>query len=122
MSISAVPAHLVGLEFSAELPRPEPEQGAATLIISGDDPGAKGTQRFEVFTGLGRRREWSPEVKVSIVAGRYAGAETVSAVARRLRFGPFKLCTWRRDLRRRLETREWPFLPQSRKLRSWQQR
>jgi transposase len=63
------------------------------MIISGDDPVSKGAQRFEVFTGAGKRREWPPEVKASIVAECYSGRDGVSAVARRhgldpLRFTP----------------------------------
>ena len=53
------------------------------MIISGDDPVSRGAQRFEVFTGAGKRREWPPEVKASIVAECYSGREGVSAVARR---------------------------------------
>ena len=44
-----------------------------------DDAGTSGVQRFEVFTGAGKRRDWPPEVKVSIVAESYAGTETVCA-------------------------------------------
>ena len=53
------------------------------MIISGDDPASKGAQRFEVFTGAGKRRDWPPEVKAAIVAECYSGREGVSAVARR---------------------------------------
>lgn len=53
------------------------------MIISGDDPVSKSAQRFEVFTGAGKRRDWPPEVKASIVAECYSGREGVSAVARR---------------------------------------
>ncbi|PUE89278.1 IS66 family insertion sequence hypothetical protein, partial [Xanthomonas hortorum pv. hederae] len=42
------------------------------MIISGDAPVSKGAQRFEVFTGSGKRREWPPEVKASIVAECYS--------------------------------------------------
>jgi len=73
------------------------------MIISGDDPGTKGAQRFEVFTGAGKRREWPPAVKASIVAECYSGAETVSAVARRHGLAPSQLFAWRRDLCKRLE-------------------
>ncbi|MEJ2458407.1 MAG: tyrosine-type recombinase/integrase [Novosphingobium sp.] len=45
------------------------------MIISGDDPASKGAQRFEVFTGAGKRRDWPPEVKASIVAECYSGRE-----------------------------------------------
>ena len=40
-------------------------------------------QRFEVFTGAGRRRSWSPEEKATIVAESLADGETVCGVARR---------------------------------------
>ena len=33
-----------------------------------DGTGTSGVQRFEVFTGAGKRRNWPPEVKVSIIA------------------------------------------------------
>ena len=73
------------------------------MIISGDDPVSRGAQRFEIFTGAGTRREWPPEVKVSIVAECYAGREGVSAVARRHGLDPSQLYAWRRDLRKRFE-------------------
>ena len=38
------------------------------MMITSDDPVSKGAQRFEIFTGAGKRREWPPEVKASIVA------------------------------------------------------
>lgn len=68
-----------------------------------DDAGTSGVQRFEVFTGAGRRRDWPPEVKVSIVAESYAGTETVCAVARRHGLSPSQLFTWRRELRKQME-------------------
>jgi transposase len=73
------------------------------MIISGDDPVSKGAQRFEVFTGAGKRRDWPPEVKASIVAECYSGREGVSAVARRHGLDPSQIYAWRRDLRKRLE-------------------
>lgn len=73
------------------------------MIISGDDPVSKGAQRFEVFTGAGKRREWPPEVKASIVAECYTGREGVSAVARRHGLDPSQVYAWRRDLRKQLE-------------------
>ena len=48
-----------------------------------DDAGTSGVQRFEVFTGAGRRRDWLLEVKASIVGKSFSGLETVCAVARR---------------------------------------
>lgn len=73
------------------------------MIISGDDPVSRGAQRFEVFTSAGKRREWPPEVKASIVAECYSGREGVSAVARRHGLDPSQVYAWRRDLRKQLE-------------------
>ncbi len=73
------------------------------MIISGDDPVSRSAQRFEVFTGAGKRREWPPEVKASIVAECCSGREGVSAVARRHGLDPSQVYTWRRDLRKQLE-------------------
>ena len=56
-------------------------------------------RRFEVFTGSGRRREWSPEEKARIVAESYEAGETVCAVARRYALSPQQLFTWRRAAR-----------------------
>lgn len=56
-------------------------------------------RRFGVFTGAGRRREWSDEAKASIVAETCSGQESVSAVARRHGLGHSQLFTWRRQLR-----------------------
>lgn len=70
-----------------------------------DDAGTRGVQRFEVFTGKGRRRDWPPEVKASIVAESYSGQETVCAVARRHGLSPSQLFTWRRELRKQMEDR-----------------
>jgi transposase len=53
-------------------------------------------RRVEVFTGAGRRRTWTAEEKVGIVAESYADGETVSAVARRHALTPQQLFGWRR--------------------------
>jgi transposase len=71
--------------------------------MSYDDAGTSGVQRFEVFTGAGKRRDWPPEVKVSIVAESYSGQESISAVARRHGMIPSQLFTWRRELRKQME-------------------
>jgi transposase len=56
-----------------------------------------------VFTGAGRRRDWSPEVTASILAESFSGHETVCSVARRHGMSPSQLFTWRRQLRRQTE-------------------
>lgn len=73
------------------------------MKMSCDDAGTSEVQRFEVFTGAGKRRDWRPEVKASIVAESYSGAETACAVARRHGLSPSQLFTWRREFRQRLE-------------------
>jgi transposase len=73
------------------------------MTMSCNDAGTSGVQRFEVFTGAGRRRDWPPEVKVSIVAESYSGQESISAVARRHGMIPSQLFTWRRELRKQME-------------------
>lgn len=70
------------------------------MIIPGDDPVSKGAQRFEVFTGAGRRRDWPPEVKAAIVAACWPGGEPVSAVARRHAVDPSQIYGWRKELAR----------------------
>ena len=65
---------------------------------------SRGAQRFEIFTGGGKRRDWPPEVKSSIVAECYSGREGVSAVARRYGLAPSQVYAWRRDFRKQLET------------------
>jgi transposase len=57
-------------------------------------------RRLEVFTGAGRRRRWSREQKAQVIAESYAGAESVSAVARRHGLTAQRLFAWRRDTRR----------------------
>ena len=42
------------------------------MTMSCDDTGTNGVQRFEVFTGPVKRRDWPPEVKASIVAESYS--------------------------------------------------
>lgn len=56
-------------------------------------------RRIEVFTGAGRRRNWSDDEKAAIVAESHAGADTVCGVARRYGLTPQQLFTWRRVAR-----------------------
>jgi len=74
------------------------------MIIPCDDPVSKGAQRFEIFTGKGKRREWPREIKAAIVAECYAGGERVGAVARRHGLDPSQVYAWRKDLRKELES------------------
>jgi transposase len=72
------------------------------MIIPIDDPASKGAQRFEIFTGKGKRRDWPPQVKASIVAECFASSEGVCAAARRHGLDPSQVYAWRKDLRRQL--------------------
>jgi transposase len=68
-------------------------------------------RRMEVFTGAGRRRNWSPEEKAAIIAESYVEGETVCGVARRHGLTAQQLFTWRR-LARVTRTAETPaFVP-----------
>ena len=57
-------------------------------------------RRFEVFTGAGRRREWSAMDKARIVAESHEPGAEVSEVARRYALTPQQLFIWRRWARR----------------------
>lgn len=76
------------------------------MTMSCKDAGSSGVRRFEVFTGAGKRRDWPPEVKASIVAESYSGKQSVRAVARRHGMSASQLFTWRRLLRKEMEERE----------------
>jgi transposase len=70
-----------------------------TLKSSDEEP----VRRFEVFTGSGRRREWSDKRKAEIVAESYEPGVKVCTVARRHGLTPQQLFTWRRLARKPLE-------------------
>jgi transposase len=53
-------------------------------------------RRIEVFTGAGRRRNWSGEEKSAIVAESYSSGDTVCGVARRHGLTHSQLFAWRR--------------------------
>jgi len=57
-------------------------------------------RRIEVFTGAGRRRNWSAAEKAAIVAESYDSGTTVCGVARRHGLTPQQLFAWRRQARR----------------------
>ncbi len=65
--------------------------------------GAGPAQRLEIFTGAGRRRDWTAEQKASIVAESFEGGALVSQVARRHGLTPQQLFAWRRQARRGAE-------------------
>lgn len=69
------------------------------MTISEQSRDVDPVRRFEVFTGVGRRREWPPEEKAPIVAESYAVGETVSAVAPRYALPPQQLFAWGRTAR-----------------------
>ena len=59
-------------------------------------------RRIEVFTGAGRRREWSPDQKATIIAESYRGEISVCDVARRHGLTPSQLFAWRRAARQQI--------------------
>ena len=55
-------------------------------------------QKVEVITGKERRRRWSDEEKLRLVAETYAPGSTVAGVARRHEVAESCLYTWRKRL------------------------
>lgn len=76
------------------------------MSMSGDDhmskAGIVSARRIEVFTGAGRRREWSADQKATIIAESYAGQSSVCDVARRHGLTPSQLFAWRRAARQQI--------------------
>jgi transposase len=63
------------------------------------DPEAGDLRRIEVISGAGRRRRWTTEAKVQIVAESLAGDASVSEIARRHGMRPQQLFGWRHQAR-----------------------
>ena len=82
--------------------------GPAPMHTPGSTTGTKadGFRRFEVITGVGRRRRWSDEDKARIVAESLDPATTSSAVARRYGLHASQLFAWRQQLQRRASSAE----------------
>lgn len=59
-----------------------------------------GFRRIELITGAGRRRRWTAEEKMRIVAESLDPATTSSAVARRYGLHASQLFVWRQQLQR----------------------
>lgn len=76
------------------------------MSMSSDDHISRGgvvsARRIEVFTGAGRRREWSPDQKATIIAESYRGEISVCDVARRYGLTPSQLFAWRRAARQQI--------------------
>jgi transposase len=70
------------------------------MSISELTPMPERARRIEVFTGAGRRPNWSADEKAAIVAESDAPGRTVCGVARRHGLTPAQLFTWRRLARR----------------------
>lgn len=88
------------------------------MSMSGDDHmsrvGVVSARRIEVFTGAGRRREWSADQKALIVAESHAGHGSVCDVARRHGLTPSQLFAWRRAARQQItpsDAKEALFVP-----------
>jgi transposase len=62
-------------------------------------PEATTVRRLEVFTGTGRRRQFSADFKAGIVGETLVPGAVVSEVARRNGLTPQQVFTWRRQAR-----------------------
>jgi transposase len=58
-------------------------------------------QRVEVITGVERRRDWTDEEKLAIIAESCQDGAVISEVARRHGLRPQQLFTWRNGFRKR---------------------
>src|SRR4051812_14983700 len=76
--------------------------GPASMSSHSSTTGTKADsfRRFEVITGVGRRRRWTDEEKARIVAESLDPATTSSAVGRRYGLHPSQLFVWRQQLQR----------------------
>jgi transposase len=63
------------------------------------EPKQQELRRFEVITGVGRRRRWTQQAKARIVAESFTAGTSISEVARRHEMSPQQLFTWRREAR-----------------------
>lgn len=63
-------------------------------------PKREGFRRFEVITGERRRREWTVEEKLAMVAESFSTTTSISEVARRHGINRNQLFHWRRQFRR----------------------
>jgi transposase len=68
-------------------------------------------RRFEVITGVGRRRRWTDEEKARIVAESLDPATTSSAVARRYGLHASQLFVWRQQLAASMAPKAPEFVP-----------
>ena len=62
---------------------------------------ASRVQRVEVITGVERRREWTDEKKLAIIAESCQNGVVISDVARRHGLRPQQLFNWRNEFRKR---------------------
>ena len=58
-------------------------------------------RRVEVITGVERRRDWTDEQKLSIIAESSRDGVVISDVARRYGLRPQQLFNWRNEIRKR---------------------
>lgn len=69
------------------------------MFDSSDDTKVRRPRRIEVFTGPERRRDWSDERKIAIVAETLAPGVNISEIARGHEINPQQLFGWRKRFR-----------------------
>lgn len=74
------------------------------MFESSDDSRPRRPRRVEVFTSPERRRDWSDERKIAIVAESLEPGVNASALARSHDINPQQLFGWRRRFRAEAET------------------
>lgn len=73
------------------------------MFDTSDDTKVRRPRRIEVITGPDRRREWTDERKIEIVAETLAPGVNISEIARRHDLNPQQLFGWRKRFRQQAE-------------------
>lgn len=92
------PLHLVGVRGSCESMVMDDNAPLVAMLGSRLRTGSEPIRRFEVLTGVGRRRSFAVEEKLALVA-QMADCGNICELARRHDLRPSQLFTWRRELR-----------------------
>ena len=90
--------HLAGVMSGCESMLMDEDAPPGAMPGSRLRTGLEPIRRFEVVTGVGRRRTFAVEEKLALVA-QMAGCGNICELARRHDLRPSQLFTWRRELR-----------------------
>ena len=90
--------HLAGVMSGCESMRMDEDTPLGAMPGSRHGAKSEPIGRFEILTGVGRRRSFEVDEKLALVA-RMEGCANIGELARRHDLRPSRLFTWRRELR-----------------------